>query len=236
MKKIVMFLTVFFTLNVTLSAQDVTGTWVRSGVYKAELFQDGQNIHGIYNIGNFKHYLSGRFISANQIEAQIVRIDVNDNNCRTTLNFRYTLNGNTLTGRWTANDGNCDLQRGQGGDEEITRTTASPRPMNPFGGTAFNPANDVTGSWSWEDDWLQDDQNVYYIANGNGYKQFFRGRRSGNRITGDLIRYNPDGCRMILNQTFTQTGANTMKYTWVGVGNCDVVNGQRGEGTITRKK
>jgi hypothetical protein len=107
--------------------------------------------------------------------------------------------------------------------------------MNPFGGTAFNPANDVTGSWSWEDDWFQDTNgNVYYIANGNGYKQFFRGTRSGNRITGELIRYNPSGCRMILNQTFTQTDANTMQYSWIGVGNCDVINGQRGEGTITR--
>ena len=227
-------LMLFFGFLNTAVAQDVTGTWHNPGIYKAEWFQDGQNVYSIYNVGNFKHYLAGRFISTNQIEAQVVRIDVNTN-CRTVLTFRYTLNGNTLTGLWTANDSNCDLQPGPTSSEVITRTTASPRPMNPFGGTAFNPATDVTGSWSWEDDWLQDNRNVYYIANGNGFKQFFKGIRRGNQITGQLIRYNPSGCRMILNQTFTQTNANTMQYTWVAVGNCDVTNGQRGEGTITRK-
>lgn len=227
-------LMLFFGFLNTAFAQDVTGTWHSPGVYKAEWFQDGQNVYSIYTVGNLKHYLSGRFTSTNHIEAQVVRIDVN-NNCRTVLTFRYTLNGNTLTGSWTANDSNCDLQRGQTSSEVITRTTASARPMNPFGGTAFNPATDVTGSWSWEDDWLQDNQNVYYIANGNGFKQFFKGIRSGNQITGQLIRYNPSGCRMILNQTFTQTDANTMRYTWVAQGNCDVTNGQREEGTITRK-
>jgi hypothetical protein len=231
--KIFCWLMLIFGFLNTAVGQDLTGTWERPGVYKAEWFQDGQNVYSIYNIGNFKHYLSGRFVSANQINAQVVRIDVNSN-CRTTLTFQYTLNGNRLTGSWTANDSNCDLQRGQTDSEEITRTTATARPMNPFGGTLFNPNNDVTGSWSWEDDWLQDNQNVYYIANGNGFKQFFKGIRNGTQITGQLIRYNPSGCRMILDQTFIQTNANTMQYSWVAQGNCDVTNGQRGEGTITR--
>ena len=231
MKKLLVALMILFSTG--LQAQDVTGTWNNPNIYKAELFQDGQNVYGIYNVGNFKHFLSGR-LTGNQLQAQVVRIDVN-NNCRTTLAFSYTLNGSTLSGGWTTNGG-CDLSAGRG-DESMTKTTTSPRPLNPFGGSAFTPANDVTGSWSWEDDWFQDsNNNVYYIANGNGYKQFFQGTRSGNVIRGQLIRYNPSGCRMILNQTFTQTDANTMQYSWTAVGDCDVSNGQMENGTITRKR
>lgn len=238
MKKLLIVLITFFSLG--LQAQDVTGTWVCAGAYKAEWFQDGQNVYSIYNVSNYKHYLSGRFISANQIEAEVVRINL-DNNCRTTLTFRYTLNGNTLTGSWAANDSNCDLQWGQTSSEVLTRTTPSARPMNTFGGRAFSPINDVTGSWTddsnLEGDWMQDNnQAVHLILNGSGYKQYFRGTRSGNQIRGTMIRYNPSGCRTTLTTTYTQTNANTMQYTWrANDGNCDLANGQTGNVTITRK-
>ena len=233
MKKLLIALITLFTLSI--KAQNITGTWLCEGAYRAEFFQEGQSVYGIYNVGNFKHFLSGT-ISGNQIVAQVVRIDINNNNCRVILNFTYTLNGNTLTGGWTT-PGGCDLDRTRGGNEELTRTTAPPRPMNTFGGGGFNPSNDVTGCWSWEDDWFQDNrtQRVYYMANGNGYRQFFSGTRSGNRIQGQLIRYSPNGCRMILDQTFDQTNANTMQYNWVARGSCDnIPNGGRGNGTITR--
>jgi hypothetical protein len=231
MKKLLIALLVLF--SIALKAQNVTGTWLCEGSYQAEWFQEGQKVYSIYNVGNFKHFLHGT-ISGNKITAEVIRIDVN-NNCRTTLSFTYILSGNTLKGVWQSNGG-CDLQPGQRADEVLTKTIASPRPLNTFAGSVFNPANDVTGSWSWEDDWFQDNQtqNVYYIANVEGYKQFFSGTRSGNQIRGQLIRYHPSGCRMILSQLFIQTDANTMQFSWIAIGDCDIANGQKGKGTITR--
>ena len=70
MKKLLIILITFISLSI--QAQDVTGTWRCACGYTAEWFQEGQNVYSIYNVGNYKHYLSGRFISANQIEARTV--------------------------------------------------------------------------------------------------------------------------------------------------------------------
>lgn len=220
-------------------AQDVTGTWSLANGHKAEWIQDGQNVYCIYNGGDFKHYLSGRFTSTNQIEAQVVRINLG-NNCRTTMAIRYTVSGNSLTESWTANDSNCDLQRGQTGGGVLTRTTPSTRPMNPFGGSAYNPESDLTGAWGDDQgygDWIQDGRNVYYIFNNGGFKHYFSGVMTGNSTSGTLIRINrQNNCRTTLRATYTKTGTNTLQYTWVANdGNCDITLGQRGEGTITRR-
>ena len=57
MKKVqfVFFIYVFLLAQLS-NAQNVTGTWLCEGAYKAEWFQEGQNVYSIYNVGNFKHF------------------------------------------------------------------------------------------------------------------------------------------------------------------------------------
>jgi hypothetical protein len=220
---------------------DITGTWQSADGWKAEWFQTGNNAYAILNVSNFKHFVSAT-VTGNQIRGQIVRYDLNSN-CKTIMEGIWTINGNTMQVSWRDLDGKCDLQLDQTGiDAPLTRVSRPVEsPMNGFGGAQFDPNTDVTGSWGESSsgnsygDWMQDNENVYFIANGNGFKQFFQGTRSGNQIIGTHTRYNPSGCLTIMSITYTQINSNTMQYIWRdNDGNCDLTLGQIGSGTIVK--
>ncbi|MFN0014495.1 MAG: RICIN domain-containing protein [Saprospiraceae bacterium] len=215
---------------------DLTGTWLHPGGQKIEFFQDGQKVYWMHLGANFKQFMVGQFVSANRITGTVIRIDLN-NNCRTTLTNTYTLSGNTLTETWTANDGSCDLRAGQTGNEgTLTRTDPCPRPMNPFGGNAYNPSADVTGSWGDESDWFQDGNNVWLILNNGGFKHLFQGTRSGRTINGAIVRINRgNNCRTVMNLSVSLTDANHYRFTSsVEDGLCDLPRGWSESRSVAR--
>ena len=222
MKKLLVALMILFSMG--LQAQDVTGTWQSADGWKAEWFQVGNRVYAILNVYNFKQFISGT-ITGNQITGQVIRVDVQNNNCRTILNGTWVVNGNSMQCSWVAADGNCDLTLNQrGSDAPLTRVARpSELPMNTLNGDSFCTHNDVTGSWG-DADWFQDGNNVYYISNNAGFKHFFSGYRANQQITGTQIRINrANNCRTEMGLTFTVTGSNSMHYRAVANdGNCDL--------------
>ncbi len=216
-----------------IKAQDVTGTWQLASGYKVEWFQNGDKVYAIHAGNGFKHFIDGR-INGNRITAQQIRVNLNDN-CRTMMTLNGTVNGNSMSISWRANDGNCDLRQGQTGTDALTRTTA--RPMGEITGSAFNPNNDLTGAWNDAADYIQDGNNVYYIYNNPNFKHFFKGTRNGNQITGIQTRVNrSNNCRTDMGMTFTISSTHTMQGKQVANDSrCDLKKGWSENFTLTRR-
>ena len=100
---------------------DITGVWKTSSGEVAQVFQENDEVNGIFVNAGFAHRWSGRYVSRNKIHVVQIR-RTRPNSCEMTGTIDITVNSaNSITVTGVAAETACGLTSGPGGTETLTR-------------------------------------------------------------------------------------------------------------------
>jgi hypothetical protein len=100
---------------------DVTGVWKNSAGQTLQLFQEKDEINGVFVNSGFGHRMEGRYVSATKAKLILIR-RTRPNVCETTMTLEITVNGaNAMVMTSVAAENGCGLTTGQSFPGQLTR-------------------------------------------------------------------------------------------------------------------
>lgn len=102
-------------------AFDITGVWKTQSGETAQIFQESDEVNGIFVGTGFAHRWAGRYASRNKIKIVQIR-RTRPNTCEMTMTIDITVNSaSSIAVSWAASENACGLSAGQTGNDTLTR-------------------------------------------------------------------------------------------------------------------
>ncbi|HEV7766801.1 MAG TPA: hypothetical protein VGQ76_17510 [Thermoanaerobaculia bacterium] len=100
---------------------DITGVWKNPGGAVVQLFQEKDEVHGVYVNAGWAHRMSGRFVSPTKVKLIQIR-RTRSNGCEMTMTLDLTVqSGNAISVASSASETACGLTAGQSFPDSLTR-------------------------------------------------------------------------------------------------------------------
>ena len=107
-------------VNAATPTYDITGVW-KVGGDTFQVFQEKDEINGIYVNNGFAHRWSGRYVSPTKIKVIQIR-RTRGSNCEVTMEIEINVTSvNSMTANSTASETGCGISAGQNFPGTLTR-------------------------------------------------------------------------------------------------------------------